>query len=122
MESLGHEHSGDQCDILSPIEYCFGICELEASTCLRMKSVLKGASFAVDEELDGLEKGPEDSGKFDDGTVFCVLDCSFTDTAIDLKESIPNGDGAPIFCGELFKVSLFRYKGANMGGGTGNKD
>ena len=104
-------------------EEFFDIFESAASTFLRIKSRLGEDSLPIDEELERLWKGVEGSGRFDDWRLLWDLGCSFDETAMDRKESIENGEeGAPMFWGTAFPTSLFKYKGANIGGGTGNND
>ena len=75
----------------------------------------------MDEGLDSGETITDDSGTFGDDRTFCGLVCSLVETAIDRKESIENGEeGATTLWDALFALSLLRYKGANIGGGTGN--
>ena len=74
----------------------------------------------MDDGLDRGETRTDDSGTFGDGRTVFDLVCSLAETAIDRSESIENGEeGAATLWDELFPVSLFRYKGANIGGGRG---
>ena len=75
----------------------------------------------MEEDLDRLEKEIEDSGTFDDWRL--LLHCSIDETAFDRKESIENGEeGDLTLWATVFPFSLFKYRGANIGGGTGNND
>ena len=63
----------------------------------------------------------QDSATLDDGCKLRFFGCSLTDATMDLNESIPKGEvGATTLEDELCPGSLFKYKGANNGGGTGN--
>ena len=89
--------------------------------CLGSASDLNDDAFDEDTLLPKGGLLTQDSVTLDDGCKVRFFGCSLTDATIDVNESIPKGEeGAAPLDDELCPGSLFKYKGANNGGGTGN--